>query len=196
MLNCLFPYFNSRSADDLEYWVTARIIPNFNIKKINCNIKSIRQFIYATVSQIVNDNYRAKHIDVNICSHPSDVQELNGLLLSSDGSVLYAVTDTDVEALVIPASVSAVGDGAFMGCTRLRSVRFLGGLTKIGHGVFTNDMLIEGDFSHLSYIGYNASASAISIGDQTKPIVDWAYMFNKDEIDSIEIKVDIVHIEH
>lgn len=135
-------------------------------------------------------------MDVNICSHPSDAQERNGLLLSSDGSVLYAVTDTNVEALVIPASVSAVGDGAFMGCTRLRSVRFLGGITKIGHGVFTDDMHIEGDFSHLSYIGYNTSASAISIGDRTESIVDWAYVFNKDEIDSIEIKVEIVHIQH
>ena len=123
--------------------------------------------------------------------------EKDGLLLSNDSTTLYAITDSNLQEINIPNSVTLIADGAFDGCREVKRIHFLGVITYIGHGVLDNNQLeISGDFSNLSFLGFNTSTANLTIKGETKPIKEWSYLYNKRVIDSTDITIKRVHIKH
>lgn len=139
----------------------------------------------------------------------------DGMYLSVDGKILYSLSDLTVQEVIIPESVSFIADGAFIDCRNLKKIQFLSPITHIGHEILleavphsnygyyssssqqpNNQLEIIGDFSQLSYIGYNTSSLEIVVNGESKTIAEWSYIYNKEIIDNTDITIKEVHIEH
>ncbi len=167
---------------------------NIDTRNINKQLINICQYVITCVNSIIAMQCTPLP---DIHSIYSDSVEKDGMLLSADGSILYAVTDPELQEIIVPECVTHIMDGAFYRCWRLRNVLFLGSITHIGHGVFTNNQLsIDGDFSHIFFLGFNTSTTNLTINGETKPIKEWSYLYNKKIIDSTDITIKQVHIEH
>ena len=79
-----------------------------------------------------------------------------------------AMATSLLESIVIPASVEKIGEFAFSGCTKLKTVTMNGGLTYIGKGAF-KDCAIETIVvpDTVTYIGDNAFAECSSLKNVT-----------------------------
>ena len=67
----------------------------------------------------------------------------NGLICSSDGTILLLCSDKDLSSVVIPDSVISIADNAFMGCDELITVIFPRSLTSIGDNAFRGCTSLE-----------------------------------------------------
>jgi hypothetical protein len=84
----------------------------------------------------------------------------NGILFSKDGKTLVCYPAGKVyTSYTIPSSVTAIGGGAFSGCTSLSSINIPSSVTAIGGGAFSGC----------------SSLSSISIPSSVTAIGDWAF---------------------
>ena len=75
-------------------------------------------------------------------------RDIDGVLLSKDGTLLLAYPAGKAETYEIPSSVTRFGMGAFAGCAGLTGVVIPAGVTGIGNGVFfgcgLTDIAVDG----------------------------------------------------
>lgn len=93
------------------------------------------------------------------------------------------VQDSKITSIVIPNSVTFIGDNAFNDCTNLTSITFSNSLTHIGSNAFTgtawynnkpNGMVYAG-WVALGYKGTMPSGTSITIANGTQAIADCAF---------------------
>ncbi|MCQ2310502.1 MAG: leucine-rich repeat domain-containing protein [Paludibacteraceae bacterium] len=172
-------------------------IPMPNMNSLKENLLIINRYMLNAISVYVEDLQSLKFKNIILNPFSAETKEQDGLILSLDESILYAIIDTNLQEIIIPESVTSIGDGAFNDCLKLQKIHFLGSITRIGHGAFLNTKSqICGDFSKLSFLGFNTSTSILSINNQSKTIAEWSYLFNQTIIDNTEITIKKIHIEH
>ena len=169
-------------------------IGGVNAVRLKAHLLDINLYLLKSIANVI-DNKCASRIKLNVFD--TEVIDKDGLILSADEKILYAIADPYKWEVIVPSSVTHIGDGAFVGCRNLKKVQFLGYITHIGHDVFRGVRPdIYGDFSQLSYIGYNMSSLEIVVNGESKTIAEWSYLYNKEIIDNTEITIKEVHIEH
>lgn len=188
-----------KALEDLNYIEHQYFYFNF---PCNCNdIGNIRNQlkeidIYRCITDAICININKQNIISNIYNYYEDKVEVDGLLLSKDGSILYDVVNWHLKEIIIPDSVKIVEDGAFENC-RQSKIHFLGHINYIGHGVFNyDDYEIIGDFSELSYVGYNISNCHIKIKNEIRTMKELAYHYNMEKIKSTKLLFEKYHITY
>ena len=88
------------------------------------------------------------------CLSPNFIYE-DDILYNKDKSKIISFRNLNLEAYVIPASVTSIGDRAFSGCSSLSSIVIPNSVTSIGDGAFAG-------CSSLSNIAIPASVTSIS----------------------------------
>ena len=110
------------------------------------------------------------------CFSPSFVYEDN-ILFNKDKSKIISFRNQAVISYIIPDSVTGIGDGAFDGCSSLRSVVIPNSVTSIGSGAFLNC----------------TSLKSLVIPDSVTSIGDEAFHFCK-SLKSFEISGSVTSI--
>ena len=185
-------------------------ITGTNVIELKHGLLDIYSYLYRNLLLLIESRYPSQvHINAfnkenfintfkteNIISaFDKEAIHRNNLTLSSDEKTLLCVDKNCVE-VEIPSSVTHINDGAFDGCINLKKIVFLGPVHHIGHHVFNQYIPnIEGDFSHLSFLGYNHSSSNITINGTIQTITEWSYQYNKKEIDNADIKMEDIYIK-
>ena len=169
-------------------------IKGVNILGLEKHLLDVSLYLYQSVANMIEDRYVP-------CKKFSafDYETINkdGMLLSCDEKVLYAITDQEKQEIIVPSSVTHVGDGAFVGCNQLKTVQFLGSIIYIGHDVLRGiQPEICGDFSQLSFMGYNTSCSNMTINGEMKKIKEWSLFYNKKDFEETDIIMKEIHIKH
>ncbi len=196
-----------------EFKVDALGMPYNHVCFIKKGILETNGYISTSISNLL----KSKSISLPESYIPMDdnIIERDGMRLSADGKTLYAINDSAAQEVIIPDSVSVIADRAFSRCGSLKKIQFLGSITHIGHGVWMeaskrNDyryysyhnepqktlLEVDGDFSKISFFGYNTSLSKLSINGEIKTIKEWSYIFNKMTVDSIVVDKNEIHIAH
>lgn len=88
------------------------------------------------------------------CLSPNFIYE-DDILYNKDKSKIISFRNQNLEAYVIPASVTSIGDRAFSGCSSLSSIVIPDSVTSIGDGAFAG-------CSSLSNVAIPASVTSIS----------------------------------
>ena len=92
---------------------------------------------------------------------------------------LYSDETTEITNLIIPNSVTSIGDGAFRHCRGLTSVTIGNSVTSIGHGVF-----------------YNCRGlTSVTIGNSVTSIGNWAF-YNCTGLTSVTIPNSVTSIAY
>lgn len=165
-----------------------------DIESIRNQLKELD--LFHCINAAIYTNISKQKIISNIYNYYEDKEEVNGLLLSKDGSILYDVVSCQLKEIIIPDSVKIIEDGAFENC-RQSKIHFLGHINYIGHGVFNHgDYEIIGDFSELSYVGYNISNCHIKVKNEIRTIKELAYHYNKEKIKSTKLLFEKYHITY
>lgn len=185
-------------------------ITGVNVVELKYKILDIYSYLYRNLLHLIESrNNSQNHINAFneeklssfftkgtiISAFDKEIIYRNNMTLSSDEKTLLCIDKNSVE-VEIPSSVTHINDGALDGCINLKKISFLGPIYHIGHHVFNGHMLdIAGDFSHLSFLGYNNSSSKITINGTTQTITEWSYQYNKKEIDNADIKIEDIYIK-
>ncbi len=150
------------------------------------NTLTIAPKAFQTLASLVEVNMPARLVDFDpavfaICKAMQriNVQEgglyksLEGMLVDSTGQTIYYCPVGREGELVIPESVSVIGDSAFSGCAALTKVVIHGAVTNIGASAFTGCSALEevvfkgSDFATGTVIGekafYNLSDSLLRV---------------------------------
>ena len=155
---------------------------------------SINLYLCQRIANVLEKNY-ISHIELSV--YDTETIDREGMLLSIDEKTIYGITGIRLQEITIPSTVTHIGDGAFFGCKQLKKIQFLGVVTHIGHDAFRGVQAdVYGDFSKISFFGYNTSRSKITINGETKAINEWSYLYNKKTIDDTDITMKKIHIEH
>ncbi|MBR5144920.1 MAG: leucine-rich repeat domain-containing protein, partial [Clostridia bacterium] len=91
-----------------------------------------------------------------------------------------AFKETDIEEVVIPESVTSIGDEAFLNCENLKSVSFSNGLEKIGNRAFANSAVESITLpDSVTQIGeeafYNSNLTSANLGNGKTEIKSKAF---------------------
>ena len=174
-------------------------IPNGIHRKIYAQLiffDTIARIIYETISKILKSKI---YVVSDIYDYMKGKIERDGMLLSHDGTRLYEITNLKVEEITIPDTVTYIDDGAFECCDKLKMIRFLGCIEHIGNAIFEKyrkNINIVGDFSRVSFVGYNDSLVNFKINKEVKTLRDWSYIYNKENVDAVGIIAKKYHIEY
>ena len=77
----------------------------------------------------INDDYMALARELNAA-------RALGIIFSDDNTVITGCSKKDISTLVIPRSVTTIGNGAFRGCYKLYDIEIPEGVTTIGQSAF------------------------------------------------------------
>ena len=106
---------------------------------------------------------------------------------------LYSDENTEIKDLVIPNSVTSIGDLAFKGCSKLTSVTMGNSVTNIGNSAFlgcsglTSITIPNSVTSIGGYVCYGCSGlTSITIGNSVTSIGDYAF-YNCSSLTSVTI---------
>lgn len=168
-------------------------IPGVDYKVLREQIRELHRYIHQSAKLQIEQRCYRNFDDLKT----KVINEVDGMRLSSDKSVLYEITNSRVEQIVIPESVICIEDGAFASCPYLKRIEFLGKIEHIGNEVFCNNKPeIIGDFPKLSFFGYNTTTANMTINNETRTIKEWSYQYNKDIIENTEMTIKRIHIKH
>ena len=125
--------------------------------------------------------YNCKSLQsINVSSDNDIYKSVDGLLLSKDGKVLIACP-RGRKRVVIPDSVTSIGDNAFYACDSLTSVTIPDSVTSIGYWAFAFSSLTSVTMpDSVTSIGDWAfyvcdSLTSVTIPDSVTSIGDWAF---------------------
>lgn len=168
-------------------------ITGVNVVNLKKDLLDIYLYLYQNLISIIENRYTS-HVQLN--AYDSEVINENNITLSYDRKTLLSV-DNNCTEISIPKTVTQIHDGALDDCKNLTKINFTGPITHIGNHVFRNVKLeIIGDFSHLTYIGFNRSHVKLSINGVTKTITEWSYYYNKHLVDNTIININKEYIRH
>ena len=93
--------------------------------------KSLQEFDY----RVIQGCTHLTEVEVD-ADNPNFIGQ-GGMLLSKDMKTLLRCLSTQVERVVIPDSVTTIGEGAFSGCVKLTSLTIPESVNAIGNGAFS-----------------------------------------------------------
>lgn len=85
----------------------------------------------------------------NYCIYSVDTEKTNIIIPEKiNGNIVTEISnngfsDGDYESIVLPDTIESIGTAAFIGCSKLSSIKLGNGLKKIGHGAFFNCSSLE-----------------------------------------------------
>ena len=95
---------------------------------------------------------------------------------------IYSDEDTEITNLIIPNSVTSIGDGAFSYCSGLTSVTIGSGVSSIGNGAFAacsglTSVTIPNSVTSIGYSTFSncSGLTSITIGNSVTSIGDYAF---------------------
>lgn len=145
---CVMPYGGSSYASETSYFASF----TYNVK------------LPASLSKIGDENYFCSNktgFGVTFYVEPDSFAEKwvkdkmsqgtcvdnyfeeNGFIFSKDKSTLIKCLDNKATEYSIPETVKTIGQGAFKGCSKLKSVNIPNSVTSIGYGAFADCSGIE-----------------------------------------------------
>ena len=114
----------------------------------------------AVIGEYAFKNTKLSYFTVAEGNETFKAQDGKPYLLSADGKTLLLCAPM-TETLEVPATVTAVGDGAFSGNSNLTSVK-LPGVTSLGNYAFADcEALTSAEFGKLTYIGDYAFSNTL-----------------------------------
>ena len=118
--------------------------------------------IYATVTSIGNSAFSncSSLTSITVDSSNPNYSSLNGVLYNKAQTTLIQCPGGKTGSIIIPASVTTIGDYAFSGCTSLTSITIGSGVTTIGFGALsgcTSLIAINVDSSNPNYSSLNGN---------------------------------------
>ena len=94
--------------------------------------------IPASVTSIGNAFDCPNMTSIQVAAGSQNFQSIDGVVYSADGTVLRFCPNGKSGSFTIPASVTSIGDNAFMNCSALTGVTIQAGVTSIGVCAFQN----------------------------------------------------------
>ena len=141
--------------------------------------------------------YNCKSLQsINVSSDNDIYKSVDGLLLSKDGKVLIACP-RGRKRVVIPDSVTSIGDNAFYACDSLTSVTIPDSVTSIGYWAFAFSSLTSVTMpDSVTSIGdwafANSSLTSVTIPDSVTSIGEGAFAFSS--LTSVTIPDSVTNI--
>ena len=125
-------------SDDNNYEEQLKTIVDAIIKEYP--IPQIKKTESTPVTSIINIEQQKpedrKNIENSANVTEQSIASLDGVLFSSDKTRLIYVPKDKIGSLIIPNSVTEIGESAFYGCTGLTSIKIPERVTKIGESAF------------------------------------------------------------
>ena len=127
--------------------------------------KSLQEFDY----RVIQGCTHLTEVEVD-ADNPNFIGQ-GGMLLSKDMKTLLRCLSTQVERVVIPDSVTTIGEGAFSGCVKLTSLTIPESVNAIGNGAFSGCVSLTSLTipESVNAIGNGAFSGCVSLTSLTIP---------------------------
>ena len=156
----------------------------------NVNVKSFMEFVYFTSVTVMMTATFRNCVNFHSILLPKNLQKLTKTNFEK----------TIIEKIILPDSVTTIGESAFYGCSALTSINIPDSVTTIGEYAFnqcsalTNAKLSNNQTNISSYLFFGCSnLTSVIIGINTKYI--WYQSFNSSGLKSVEIPNSVLRIE-
>jgi hypothetical protein len=128
--------------------------------------------VWATINSIVKESGKYVILDLSACTakHGSTPNTIEGKDFSPSQNNFNIIQDNQfIKGVVLPSTLTSIGNDAFDGCCDIVSVSLPDGLTSIGAGAFSNCTLLASISipSDVTSLGFGAFSSCHALSSVT-----------------------------